>query len=200
MQLKGKFFWCLERVKLLITNFIQWVLTNFCLFDDFVHLVSIFFLSPRNFPVSIFSQSQAVLVKLVVKEFLINQLSIKKILSDLSKFSLVMWEQLLYRLNKLLCIFSSQGVLNVCAIRISEQNWQRLWRHWFPFRNPRIQVNFCLSHKSIWYVWLKSSCRNSNETTVSRVTCCQIYLLTEINLLSPLLAMVLITDLVGIKP
>ena len=60
------------------------------IFDDFVHLVSIFFLLPRNFPVSIFSQSQAVLVKLVVKEFLINQLSIKKILSDLSKFSLVM--------------------------------------------------------------------------------------------------------------
>ena len=82
----------------------------------------------------------------------------------------------------------------MCAIHISEQNWQRLWRHWFPFRNPRIQVNFCLSHKSIWYVWLKSSCRNSNETTVSRVTCCQIYLLTEINLLSSLLAMVLITD------
>lgn len=64
-----------------------------------------FFLSPRNFPVSIFSQSQAVLVKLVVKEFLINQLSIKKIFCDLSKFSLVTWEQLLYRLNKLSMYF-----------------------------------------------------------------------------------------------
>ena len=115
LQLKGKFFWCLERVKLLITNFIQWVLTNFCLFDDFVHLVSIFFLSPRNFPVSIFSQSQAVLVKLVVKEFLINQLSIEKILSDLSKFSLVMWEQLLYRLNKLLMYFFHPKESWTCA-------------------------------------------------------------------------------------
>ena len=63
------------------------------------------FFLPRNFPVSIFSQSRAVLIKLVVKEFLINQLSIKKILYDLSKFSLVMWEQLLYRLNKLLMYF-----------------------------------------------------------------------------------------------
>lgn len=63
------------------------------------------FFLPRNFPMSIFSQSRAVLIKLVVKEFLINQLSIKKILYDLSKFSLVMWEQLLYRLNKLLMYF-----------------------------------------------------------------------------------------------